>query len=146
MRQCRHEEKKAENASRDLIHLQFLLEGISDLLFLKFFPKKIHCAYLRFGHALYVDIHPDADVDQRTFFSVALMVFTTPASCLRREWVVGIGHPKTHIRKPRPLRITKTKGIADFSELIVGVEIRNFLSLRKYSRVSRIRSSSASMT
>jgi hypothetical protein len=51
-------------------------------LFLEFVPKKAQCINLRFGHALYVNIHRDADLDQWTFSSVAL---TTPARCLRRR-------------------------------------------------------------
>jgi hypothetical protein len=43
--------------------LQFLLEGISnDILLLEFFPKEIHCIYLRFGDAFHVNIHRDADI------------------------------------------------------------------------------------
>ncbi len=47
----------------ELVHLQFLSGESSDyVLFLKFFPKKIHCIYLGFGHALHINIHRDADV------------------------------------------------------------------------------------
>ena len=81
--------------SQNLVHLQFLLGGIlNDIVLLKFFPKKIHCIHLRFGHALNVDVHRDADVDQRTFSSVALTVLAMPAGCLRRRRVLELRRPK----------------------------------------------------
>ena len=45
-----------------LIHSQFLAGSTSNLLFLEFLPKKIHCIDLRFGDTFHVNIHRDAYV------------------------------------------------------------------------------------
>jgi hypothetical protein len=56
------ERKKADD-SQDLVQLQFLLgESSNYVLFLEFFPEKIHCIHLRFGDALHINIHCGADV------------------------------------------------------------------------------------